>query len=347
MIDAADRAGVQVTAVITTYNEDEYLPGALASVAAQSALPAQVLVVDDGSSTDGAADICRAVSSRSGLAVEYVRRENGGVSAARNEGLMRATKPYIAYLDADDRWFPTHIARKLRRLEALDERFSSAYDGFIHVDSHGLARRTPPVSALEGPITGELMMVPGGAAGLMQCTLHRTAALREIGGFDVGLQMWEDVDLMLRLGKAGYSISGSAEPTTRRLLREASLSHHDPFKALHASDRFADKAEREGLLPPPLVLRLRREIRLFVARELLQGGRAAQSRELIDEAFRLEAPAKLNERVLSALASRPLAPAAPLLAVFARSLRQLKLRRHTMRVRRRHPEAFETAQRIG
>ena len=75
-----------VSVIIPTYNYGRYLGRALASLAAQDYRDLEIIVVDDGS-TDDTADVV----GRFGRAVIYIRKENRGVSAARNTGLEAAS----------------------------------------------------------------------------------------------------------------------------------------------------------------------------------------------------------------------------------------------------------------
>ena len=72
---------------------------------AQTLPPAGIIVVDDGGvepGVDGLADL--------GPRVRVLRQAPSGVGAARNAGLAAATTPWVAFLDADDRWHPDHLA---------------------------------------------------------------------------------------------------------------------------------------------------------------------------------------------------------------------------------------------
>ena len=86
------------------------LPRALDSVFAQTRAPAQVIVVDDGS-TDGTAEWVAARYQQITLLIQ----ENRGVSAARNRGIEAAAGEWIALLDSDDEWTPTKLERPAGR----------------------------------------------------------------------------------------------------------------------------------------------------------------------------------------------------------------------------------------
>ncbi len=83
--------------IIPCYNGARFLPETLASLLAQTHLPHEIIVVDDGS-TDDSAD----VAAKFGLAVRVIRQANQGESVARNVGLRAATSDYVLFLDADD-----------------------------------------------------------------------------------------------------------------------------------------------------------------------------------------------------------------------------------------------------
>lgn len=92
-----------VSVIVPAYNRAHLIGEALDSVLAQTYRPIQLIVVDDGS-TDGTAETVERWQARadSGLALEYVRQQNAGVSAARNRGLAAARGSFIQYLDSDD-----------------------------------------------------------------------------------------------------------------------------------------------------------------------------------------------------------------------------------------------------
>jgi glycosyltransferase involved in cell wall biosynthesis len=91
-----------ITVVIPAYNEAERIGTAIESVLAQTLAPAEILVVDDGS-TDATARVAAAYP------VRVLSKPNGGISSARNAGLRAARGSWIALLDADDRWMPDRL----------------------------------------------------------------------------------------------------------------------------------------------------------------------------------------------------------------------------------------------
>ena len=106
---------VEVSVVINYLNEARFLQQAVDSVFAQTHAGWELLLVDDGSS-DGSGTIARgAVERHPGRVrcLEHPGHANLGTSAARNLGLREARGEFVAFLDADDVWFPLKLERQL------------------------------------------------------------------------------------------------------------------------------------------------------------------------------------------------------------------------------------------
>ena len=99
-----------VSVVIPCFNSAGTLTRAVASVAAQTIAPAEVIIVDDASS-DGTADVARSLArAHARLNISLIELPvNVGAGAARNAGWDRASSAYVAFLDADDAWHPDKL----------------------------------------------------------------------------------------------------------------------------------------------------------------------------------------------------------------------------------------------
>ena len=121
----------KLSLVVPVYNVAAWLPPFLESLVAQT-LPAsefEIIAVDDGS-TDDSPQILKDFSARLPN-LSTVRRENGGLSAARNTGLEHAAGQWIAFADADDLVLPGTYARWLALAEA-DRLDMLVGNGFYH-----------------------------------------------------------------------------------------------------------------------------------------------------------------------------------------------------------------------
>ena len=84
--------------IIPLYNKAKYIENTIQSVLKQTFKNFEVIVVDDGSTDDGP----EKVGLISDCRIRLIRKENGGVSSARNRGIAEARGENIAFLDADD-----------------------------------------------------------------------------------------------------------------------------------------------------------------------------------------------------------------------------------------------------
>lgn len=111
MVDPSGTDNFSVSVIIPTFNRVEYLPDALDSVYSQTHPVTEVIVVDDGSTDHTVEKLSPAYPS-----VQFLRQENQGVSSARNLGIAKASHPWIALLDSDDRWTPQKLEQQITHL---------------------------------------------------------------------------------------------------------------------------------------------------------------------------------------------------------------------------------------
>lgn len=190
-----------VTVIVPLYNKAAYVARALDSIAAQTVEDFEVIVVDDGS-TDGGGD---AAAARSDPRYRLVRQANAGPGAARNRGLREARAPYVAFLDADDRWLPLFLAENVEILARHPE--AAAVSGGWYEDPGGAfpARWWRDCNAAEGLIALSPSTRTRDLVGLIAYTnpstvLARTESVRRWGGFyEKGCRYGEDATLYLKM----------------------------------------------------------------------------------------------------------------------------------------------------
>jgi len=180
-----------VSVIIPTYNRAESVFAAVASVLDQTFRDFEVIVVDDGS-TDGTAE---QLEKSFGEKIRVIRRQNGGVSTARNAGAAVAGGGYLAFLDSDDLWHP-------EKLEVQVD-FHQKNPGFLisQTEEHWIrrGRRVNPRDRHKKP-AGYIF-----PQSLQLCTVSPSSVLldkrlfEQAGGFDERLRACEDYDLWLRL----------------------------------------------------------------------------------------------------------------------------------------------------
>lgn len=95
-----------ISVIIPLYNKANMISRTLDSVLSQENAEFEVIVVDDGSIDDS----CEIVKAKRDNRLLYFRKENGGVSSARNYGMERSHGEWIFFLDADDEMYPDTLS---------------------------------------------------------------------------------------------------------------------------------------------------------------------------------------------------------------------------------------------
>jgi len=182
----------KISVIIPTYNRSGLVKDAIESVLQQSLTDFELLIVDDGS-TDDTATVIRDISDRR---IKYFYKKNGGVSGARNFGLLKAKGEYIAFLDSDDLWPKDYLMTMLSHLES-QEGYGAAYTRVLLL---GDDDKTEPFAREERYISGWMTKC---YFKIGPCVMPSAVLLKRdvIEGFffDEALKKGEDNDAFLRL----------------------------------------------------------------------------------------------------------------------------------------------------
>lgn len=92
-----------ISVIIPLYNKRTVIARTIESVLSQTYWDWELIIVDDGS-TDGSDDVVQQYLGDK--RIRYIRKFNGGVSSARNRGIMEAKGEWVCYIDADDYFLP-------------------------------------------------------------------------------------------------------------------------------------------------------------------------------------------------------------------------------------------------
>ncbi|WP_180980955.1 glycosyltransferase family 2 protein [Pseudovibrio exalbescens] len=203
--------------VIPTKDCLVYLQQAIQSVMEQSFEPLELIVVDDGS-TDGTLPYLEKLA-RSNDKLVVLSGPGKGPALARNMAIEQARYSHIAFLDADDIWYPNKLGPQLAWHQAYSDAVFSFTD-YRHLDPHGVDMGTCfefwrnqfqqlPPRAFE--------MFPEALSRLLAANIvgtstvvAKTETLRNANGFATDLPSAEDWDLWLRLAASGpVGISGT------------------------------------------------------------------------------------------------------------------------------------------
>jgi glycosyltransferase involved in cell wall biosynthesis/SAM-dependent methyltransferase len=195
-----------IVAVIPLYNGARFIEVALNSVLAQSLPPTEIIVVNDGSTDDGAGVAIVERLARSNP-ITLLHQANAGQSSARNLGVRQSSSELIAFLDQDDVWYENHLqelVRPFQRRSAPPLGWANSNLDEINEDGALMSRsylsnlRTKhPKRHIHECIGDDMFILPSAA-------LISRKAFEAIDGFDERLCGYEDDDLFLRIFRAGY-----------------------------------------------------------------------------------------------------------------------------------------------
>jgi hypothetical protein len=275
--------------VIAAYDAEQTLATAIRSVLDQTWPAHELIVVDDGS-TDGTLGVARSFGDR----VICMHQANAGVSAARNAGAERATGDWLAFLDADDWYYPDRLrwhAEWIARDAALD--FLTGDSEYRRPDGTLIGRSMAITAAgramLAKAAGAREVIMEGEELGLFVeqhfGDTHTLSVPRrtfhDLGGYPVGRAVCEDVNLLIRLCARSRRVGIVCEPLGVYCVHQQSATRRDPLRA--------QRLTVEALLPlkaglagaPPAVYRgfqgRLRSARLNLAYALLRAGRGTEA----------------------------------------------------------------------
>lgn len=180
-----------VSIVIPLYNKEKYIAESIESALAQTYPNKQIIVVDDGS-TDDSYKIADKYASH----IMLLRRQNGGLSMARNTGFVASHGEMILPLDADDILEPTYLEETVPvmlanpRVAIVSTYYQQFGLGKILVEPH--------VVTIEEEKNGN---------GVPVCSLVRRKALEQTGGYCPDLRAYEDWNLWIEILKRGWEMA--------------------------------------------------------------------------------------------------------------------------------------------
>lgn len=184
-----------VSVIIPAYQNAATIVEAVTSVLNQTMKDVEIIIIDDGS-TDNLEDVLRPLVDK----IIFLRQENQGSAAARNLGIKNSTGEFVAFLDADDKWFPEKLTLQLALFEKNTKvglvfgNMKYLYEG--NVLSTTYFDLIPP---LRGKVFLDLFaynFVPTSA------TMVRRQVLEQVGLFDESFRIVQDYHLWLRIASS-------------------------------------------------------------------------------------------------------------------------------------------------
>ena len=201
------------------YNAMDFLPQTVSSVLAQTYSDFELIIVNDGSSDDIEAWTQSLLDPR----VRLISKENNGPASARNTGLNSAAGTYIAFMDADDIWMPTKLAKQVAMLDE-DSEIGLVYTWIALIDRAGARQGKLRKNSAQGEVWVDLL-----THNVVECgsvALVRRDCFEAVGLFDERPEISgsEDWDMWLRIA-ARYRFGLIEEPLVHYRCHASSLSH--------------------------------------------------------------------------------------------------------------------------
>ncbi len=229
---------MNISVIIPLYNKEREIGATLRSVLAQTLRPAEIVVVDDGS-TDRSADIVREIAAANPL-VRLVPQANAGECAARNRAIAETTGEYVALLDADDEWRPGF----LQEIAALIAEFPQC----------GLYCTAFDIVSHEGEFPADCPPERGIVENFFRDSAHRYIAIPsasciprrvfdDVGGFPDGMKMGGDLYMWVKIARR-YKVCFSPARLCRysRVASNRSSAIYTPERTAYSFEQLYDPA---------------------------------------------------------------------------------------------------------
>ena len=235
---------ILVSVIVPVYNVEGFIQRTLDSVRDQTYRNIEVVMVDDGS-TDGSADICKAMEA-SDSRFRYVHKENGGLSSARNHGMKQSGGSYVTFLDGDDLLAPMAVEVMLSlALEYDVELVSCAYGKIAAGETFSGVMSTDAYVCTSEEHLKKMFTLDGETGSA--CSKLFAKSLFQYLVFPDG-QLFEDLGVVAHLiDKAGKTVVSNAE-LYGYVTRSGSITGKAAYGPKHVEDMEASLSVMRSLL---------------------------------------------------------------------------------------------------
>ena len=202
----------KISVVIPLYNKEKHIKETLSSVLKQDFEDFEVIVVNDGS-TDNSLNVAKSVNDER---IQWYTIENQGVSYARNYGIEKSSGDLIAFLDADDYWYPSHLMDIIELVHRFPDcgMYAKSYETVLYGDKKFKAKFLGIDDSYLGILTDFFHSSLISQIAWTSALAIPKKVLDIHGHFDITLRTGEDTDLWTRIvlrEKVAFSSKVSAQ----------------------------------------------------------------------------------------------------------------------------------------
>lgn len=232
---------MNISVIITSYNQKRYLSEAIESVLAQTTAPYEIIISDDVS-TDGSQALIEGYAGRyPDLVRPLYHRQNQGPSGNRNAALKEARGEAVTILDGDDRFLPEKLEKEAAALHRHPEA-RAVYSNFAYISSDGERLRLWAGGEMlpQGNVFAEMFGLRFPRAVPFRAPLVLRQCYEETGYYDPALRLWEDWDMAIRLTQR-YAVAACLAVLSEYRQHPSGLSDANLPAHLHALIRVYEK----------------------------------------------------------------------------------------------------------
>lgn len=214
---------INISVAIAVYNKEQQILSTLESVLNQTYCISEIVIVNDGS-TDNSEKLIHTIKD---ARIRYIKQENQGAAAARNQAIAHCTNDYIALLDADDLWHPNFLSEIIKAIQRYpnEKVFSTGLQIETNHNKSFPAKYSIPNQSeigvydyFEGSYLNSLIYSSN-------VVIHKDV-FEKVGNFDTRIRSGQDTDLWIRIG-IEYSVVFIPEYAVTYRFIPNSLSHSE------------------------------------------------------------------------------------------------------------------------
>lgn len=196
-----------ISVIVPVYNVELYLENCINSIINQTYKNLEIILVDDGS-PDRCGQICDDFAQKDSR-IKVIHKENGGVSAARNEGLNVATGDYVCFFDADDYIENDMLENMLSSIEDNDVCVCGYnvdfYNDFDELESTKTV--IPPYAHISNQLSQSEYEFILGICGYLWNKLYKREFLQKLNfKFEEDVSLYEDLSFNANVICSGASV---------------------------------------------------------------------------------------------------------------------------------------------